>query len=290
MEKHHKLNWKTGLDITPEIFIASDNYHIFERNLLGYFLSCNLYGTIPDGKFYFEKKIENNKLFINDLECSAISRYGYLIRIDKDKIFNKELDLSKANETKYYVVLTVNPYSVISTNKEEDFVYPEYNLALITAKESIENGIPILKIFREGSSWAIDKDYIPPAISINAIDTIVQLFNRIKNETNFIIDKIPENYLFYPQLIMLQFEMNNFSLQETPKELILIMKKFLRIFQLFLKNTKNMENLPELIHFLEEKYNHLEIGNLLKLGINSLMLVNQKIDEKPVDELMEIKI
>jgi len=290
MKKHHKIHWKTGLDITPEVFVASDNYHIAERNLLGYCLAHNLYGIVPNGNLYFEKRIDSNDLSISNLKCISISRYGYVIDIDDNNLFNKKIDLSDAEDDEQYVVLTVNPFTATSYDDDDTYVAPEYNIVLMSTNETIENGIPILKIFRDGSYWGIDKDYIPPSISLNSIDELAQRYNRIKNEINLIVDKIPEDYLFYPQVFMLQFELDNYSLQESPQEFIMLLKKFSRIFQMFLKASKNIEDLPDLMTFMEEKYNHLEIGKLIRLGINSLIAVNQKIDEKPVDDLVEIKI
>jgi len=290
MKKHHKIHWKTGLDVTPEVFVASDNYHIAERHLLGYCLAHYLYGIVPDGTFYLEKRIDYDNLCINSLSCAAVSRYGYVINIDNKKPFNKELNIPEVEEDEQYVVLTVNPFDATSADEEDDLVLPEYDLVLMSLNDTIENGIPVLKIFRDGAYWGIDKDYIPPSISLNSTDELVQRYNRIKNEINLIMDKLPEDYLLYPQALLLQFELDHYSLQESPHNLIMLLKKFCRIFQLFLKASKNIEDLPDLISFMKEEYNHLEIGKMMRLGIDSLMLVNQKIDEKPVDELVEIKV
>jgi len=290
MEKHHKIHWKTGLDITPEVFIASDNYHIAERNLLGHCLACNLFGVLSGGNFYLEKKADYDTISVKNLACLAISRFGYVINISNNNPFNGELDVSDAEDNEHYVVLTVNHYNAASSDYADNYVAPKYDLTLMKLGDIIEDGIPNLKIFRDDSYWGIDKDYIPPSISLNSTDELVQCYNRIKNEINLIVDKLPEDYLFYPQTLMLQLELDSYSLQEPPQDFVILLKKFCRIFQMFLKTSKNIEDLPDLISFMKEKYNHLEIGKLLRLGINSLMLVNQKIDEKPVDELVEIKI
>lgn len=290
MENHLKIDWKTGLDITPEVFISSDNYHIADRNLLGHLLASNLYGVIPDETFYFEKRIDYDNVHISNLECVAVSKYGYIININSDNAFDKELDLSDADEDEHYVVLTVNPFVAIPSEYEEGFACPEYDLALKSKNDTIEEGIPILKIFRDGSYWGIDKDYIPPAMAINSVDKLIEKFNIIKNGISLIVDKLPEDYMFYAHTLLLQFQLNSFSMQETPQELIKILKQFCHIFKAFLKTTKDIDYLPDLNTFLEETYNHLEIGYLLQLGIKSLELINQKIDEKPAEVLEEIKI
>ena len=290
MEKHNKIDWKIGLDITPEVFIASDNHHIAERNRLGHLLACNLYGIIPDITFYFEKRIDYDNVHISNLKCLAISKYGYIINIGSDDTFDRDLALANATEDEHYVVLTANPFAPIPAQHDKNCAGIEYDLTLMSKKDTIENGIPILKIFKDGSYWGIDKDYIPPVVSLNAVDKLIEKFNIIKNCIQLIVNKLPENYMFYPHTLLLQFQLNSFSLQESPQELIKLLKQFCHIFKSFLKTTKNIDDLPDLQTFLEETYNHLEIGYLLQLAIKSIESVNQKIDEKPAEVLEEIKI
>ena len=291
MEKHHKIYWKKGLDITPEIFIASDNYHIAERNLLGRFSAFRLYGILPGRKFNIEKSIDNDNVYIKNLECLAITPNGYIINICQDMPFNKKLSFTEVAGEELYVVLTTNPYSIIPSENEENRVCPQYDIVLKRTQETINDGIPILKIYKNSAYWEIDNNYIPPSIALYAVDMLKQRYAEIKNEIDCIIEKLPENDAFYLQTMMLQLELNNYSLQESPQEFVLLLKKFCLSFQLYLKRTKNMDDMPVLKRFMEEDYNHLEIGDLLKLGFKCIVAVNQEIDEKPIieEEIEEVE-
>jgi len=288
MEKKVRIDWKTGMDITPEVFINSDNYHISERSLLGRFLAFRSYGILPELPFHIEKNIENNCLHINNLECLAITGDGYIINIQN---YKKELKLNEMG-TAFYVVLTVNPYLPPNTNELSDYV--EYGLVLKEIDKTIENGIPVLKIIKNNQGWEIDETYIPPAISLNAVTRLKEKFAEINNIIHELTAKIPEEDALYWQCVMLNIELNNYTLQEEPKEFLLLMKKFCRIFQEYLKTVKNIESLPSIQRFMNELYNNLEIGKLLQWCLDSLEDIKQKIEEQPVEEpeeeIFEIKV
>jgi len=288
MKQQHRIHWKKGLDITPEIFIASDNYHITERHLLGRFLATKGYGILPENNFYIEKNIDNQRLSIQKIECLAISKDGYVINIQKDTSFQKELTLTEPTETELYVVLTVNP-SPTTVDEKELYIYPEYNFIFKNTKETIEQGIPVLKIYKNHSYWEIDNHYIPPSFALNSLDTLKHKYIEIKDVINRIIEKIPENDTLYLPIIMLQLELNSYSLQKTPEELTLLMKKFCRIFQLYLKTAKEIEESYNMKKFMTEPYNHNEIEKVLRSGFENLFEIHRILDEKP-EEIFEIKV
>ena len=297
MDKQNRIHWKKGMDITHEVFVASDNYHITERNQLGRFLASRLYGILPDSHFYIEHAINNNNIRVQNLECLAISNDGYVINIQKDTPFCKELQVQETTDATLYVVLTINLYPAMPVDENELYIYPEYNLILKRTDEPIEQGIPIGKIYKNGSSWEVDKNYIPPSIALNAVEALKHKFFEIKNSINKIVEKIVEKIsdesTIYLQTILLQLELDNFSNQKTPEELMLLMKKFCWIFQYYLKTSKNIEELPLVKYFLNQPYNHHEIEKILHSGLESLVDVYQKLDEKPAEvlpEFDEIKI
>jgi len=293
MKEHNKIHWVKGLDITPEILVSSDNYHITERAFLGQFIAFRLYGVLPDKKFNLRKWIDHNAstLYIDDLECVAITHDGYVINIQSTKIpRDREVSL-KEQPGELYVVLTVNPYSLSLVDERGSHVCQEYNFVLKRMGEPIECGIPLVKLFYNNSNqcWEMDENYITPSISLSSIDALKQLFINIKEKFNIIFDKLPEKYDLYTQAMMLKLELDNYSLQESPQDLVLWLKKICFIFKSYLKTAKRMEDLPTITTFSETPYNHNEISTILHLGLNTLEEIDQKIGEKPVVE-DELKI
>ena len=279
MEKYNKIHWKKGLEVTPEILTDTDNYHIAERSLLGRFFASRLYGLSPGTEFYIKKEIDNDRVYIKKLECVAITRNGCIINVQENTPFNKELSLSNSEDAEFYVVLTVNPYAVTPD---------EYKLELKKTDETIENGIPVLKLYQNRRYWEIDADYIPPSVALCSVDALKQLYVETKNTLNHIVGKLPEGNAFYAQIALLKLELDNYCLQESPQKFTLLLKKICWILKLYLKSIKKANQLPGVNAFIEMPYNHNEIREIVHSGVENLMNIDQRIDEQP--EEYELKI
>ena len=294
MEKYNKIHWVKGLEITPEILIGSDNYHIAERNLIGRFAASRLYGIVPNGKFQIRKRIDphTDTLFIDNLACTAITHDGYVLNIQNDMPFSKEVSLQRETGTALYGILTVDPYSTTPVDDENLHISPKYELVLKGIEEPVENGIPVLKIYYDSSNryWKEDENYIPPSIALDSVEELKQLCLNIKDKFNHIIKKLPEDNPFSVQVMLLQLELESNYLQKSPQELTLLLKKICWILKLYIKAAKNIDELPVIKRFIEEQYNHDDLAKSLCLGFESLVKIDQTIDEKPTDEPEEIKI
>ena len=291
MEKQYRIHWKKGLDITPEIFINSDNYHISERHLLARFIASHSYGILPNGKFTIEKDLVNNRVVIQHLECLAITSGGYISNIQNDTSFQKELALNETQEGAFYVVLTANASPTTCIDEKELYMFSEYNLTLTRTDKTIQHGLPIAKIYNNNSHWEMDKGYIPPAIALSSVAELKERFSEIKKIIHEILEKFSEKDPYYLQVMMFQLELNNYSLQESPEELSLLLKKFCWIFQAYLNIVEKMGELPAIKAFIDEPYNPNEIGKILQLGLDALKEVHQILYDKPIPvEIEEINV
>jgi len=291
MEKHYKINWKRGLVITPEILIASDNYHLLERTLLGKFLASHLYGVLPGSDFGMEKEISNNCLIVKNLNCYAMSSEGTVIGISKDMPLQKKLPLNDMPENEYYVVLSANPCGIASEDEYEPYIYPDYYLTLKKTSEEIDFGMPVLKIKNE-THWEIDTCYIPPSIALNAVDVLLQKYFEIISRINNIIEKYPTNAPNFFQISMLQLELKGFTPEKSPEEWLLLMKKFCWIFYTYLKNENKIDESFMMRNFIEEPFNPNDIEKAMRLGYECFVEIFTIFDRKPVQEedLFEIKV
>jgi len=286
MEKYNKIHWAKGLDITPEIFIDSDNYHIEERNLLGCFFASRLYGISPDRKFHIRKRIDIHTftLFIDDLECLAITPNGCVINIQSGTPFNKKVNLKEATGEELYVILTVHPHAIVPVDEKGLYAEQKYDFVLNSMEETIGDGIPVLKIYYDNDNqcWEIDDSYIPPSIALNSVDTLMEQYHEIKNKLDSIIEKLPEDNLTCMQALLLQWEFDNYCLQGPPQELTLLLKKICWVLKLYIKSIKKTDKLHDTIRFIGEEYNHNDSAMLLHWGYKSLKEIDRIIDEKEI--------
>ena len=288
MKKLQRINWKQGMEITPEIFIESDDYHIAERQLLGTLLSAHCYGLFPNSKFTMDYELHNHQIAVSISDCIALVNSGYVVNIQNKTSFNKELPTDETVEC--YVVLSVILNDHKFTDESGLHLVSQYDISFKRTNEPIENGIPVLKICRQNASWEAVHGYIPPSIAINSIDSLENKYVEIKNIIHKILAHYAEKDSNHLLLMLLQLDLNNFSSKESPEALTLMMKKFSSIFQSCLKTGKEIESLPEVRRFVESAYNHNEIGKILDIGYASLMEILKILDTKPMPEIEEIKV
>jgi len=292
MEKQNRINWKRGLVITPDILIASDNFHVSEKNLLASFLASRLYGVLPENNFIMEKRIANNLLMIKIMECKTITKEGFIINIEKEDHFQKEMPINDAPGNECYVVLSLNQKNKTSEDEEELYMLSDYCITLKNTSEPIKYGMPVLKIYKNNEDWEIDNHYIPPSIALNAVDSLRQKFIEIKNLIHKIIEKYPKNDPNFFQISLLQLELNSFNSEKSPEEWILLMKKMCWICYIHLKNENKMEENYTLKSFLNEQFNPNEIEKMMRLGYDCFVDVDTIFDIKPVEveNIFEIKV
>jgi len=292
MENYNRIDWKKGLDITPDIFIRSDDYHVAQRNFLGRFFAYKIYGILPNSRFHIETRINNRKISVDYIECKAITNDGCLINLQNNIPYASETEIEENGE-EFYLFLIVNPYT-LPAEPHGFSASHKYGFVCKNIEEPIEKGVPVAKFIKDFQSWVIDDNYIPPSMALNAVEKLLNRYTEIKNIITEIIRKLPEEYPFYFQITMLDLELNHYALYEPPEGFVLLMKKFVLIFQHYLKTVKNLEESPVLKTFMEEPYRHYDIKKSFYRGFEALMEINQKIEEKPVVKeevaVFEIKI
>ncbi|MDR2971052.1 MAG: hypothetical protein LBU83_03900 [Bacteroidales bacterium] len=287
MKNQQRINWKQGMEITPEIFIESDEYHIAERQLLGTLLASRLNGIFPESKLKIDYELHNNQIEIWISNCIALTSCGNVIQIQNKTSFNKELPVDDIEEC--YVVLSEN-----SENKQVDenelHIIPKYDISFKKTDDSVGNGIPVLKLFRKTAAWEVDAPYIPPSIALNSVDSLLNKYIEIKKVIHRILHYFTENDSNYLLAMLLQIELNNFSPKESPELFTQLMKKFYLIFQTNLKIVKEIESLQSIKKFTDMFYNHYEIEKILNTGYASFTEMLKILEVEPIPEIEEIKV
>jgi len=283
MKNYNRIFWKRGLDITPEILIESDNYNTYQCNIIRKISTLQSYGILPGNNFSVEPIINNDILSIRKLNCSAITPQGYLIDINSPIPLN-EIKLYECTNEDHYVILTVQPYTIESVDESMSFARPKYDVEIKETRKEIETGIPILKICRIKKCWEIDRDYIPPSVSLCSHKNLTRKYEEIVNKIDTISKKLSGDDLTSLQIKLLEVELKNCSLYEFPLELVKLLKKIMAIIELYFQKILNINELVYVKDFIEKKYNHNEIAVILTLCIDCLDVISQKLEEKPEPE------
>ena len=276
MKHYNIIFWKKDTDITPEILIESDNYNTYQCNIIRKISVLQSYGILPDSDFFVEPVINNDILSIRNLNCSAITPQGYLIDINSH-IPLKKIKLYECTNEDHYLILKVQPYIIELVDKKMPF----YDVEIKETRKEIETGIPILKIRRINRCWEIDRDYIPPSISLCSHKNLTGKYEEILNKISTISRILYDDDLTSLQIKLLELELKNYSLYEIPFEFVKTLKKIIAVIGLYLQKELNINELIQAQEFIEKKYNHNEIAITLALCMDCLEVMIQKLEEEP---------
>jgi len=244
MSKNNRINWQTGMEITPQILTDADNFHIEQQNLIRRLQVMPCYGLLPESNFSANFSIEGDRLIVKNLVIQAVTPQGELIEIDEQ---GKEYAIQNIYQS--YIVL------------------PNFQ----TVENPLDNTfcMPIAKI----KDNYLDYNYIPPCVSINSHQKLVDIYTEICEIISRIIEQIKEQERYKPiflPLSLLALELKNYSKFESPAELFLLVKKFAMLFD---------EALTE--NLLNETYCHTDIYIIFSIALNCLRELEAKTMEEP---------
>ena len=288
MKRHNRIYWEKGLEITPEIFIASENHSEQDQSVIRRLCTLKSYGILPKDfqneiPFLIEARIEEDSVIISKLFCHAITQRGHLIEINNDIQFDK-IELNECISGNYYIVVRVYPYQNEPMKYNRPYAQLRYDISIVNVEEILDEGVPILKIYySEFNNWEIDKEYISPSIAICSDKNIIVKYQFFKKRLKDIISKIKDELLIN-QLTLLEFELSSYLLLESPFELVSLIKKILKCIEIYLN-----EKLPFNQDFINQSYNHLEISWTLNSALECLNEIEQLLEKGPeVEKEVEI--
>jgi len=280
MKANKKIDWQTGMEITSQTFIEAENFQQFHDDLNRKLVSLRSYGLIPKVKFTLDSTIIDFTLTIEEICCEAITKNGTLLNLHEGGIIN----LPSMYTGEYFVVAKIKEQKHIEINEIPylETVY-EYDLKQ-WADLSDGNLFPLLKIKKENEYWE-KVVYIPPCIAISSCRELINNSEEIRTLFNEINDNIGRkkynSYLMYAFSI-LSIELNSFTKNETPSELILLLKKIIATLLLCEPDFDNTSKT-----FLQNEYDHYDISKAFE---QLIILFNSFKDKLFQEEVVEEKI
>ena len=293
--EYHKIFWRAGQEITPETFIQADRYICAQQNLIRKFLNRQYYGLLPVNEagatsFSVNASLQGAAVRIEQLCCHAITKEGYLIAFDNELLHGVQQDrlsLAACPQGIYYVVLRVFPFEhkllEPVENEETPYALPVFEFDLKPLTHIAGNELPILKIDCSRQQPAIDRNFIPPCMSVSAHQQLMETYLNMRQSAAMVktmLIKKKEQYaeLFYPVSMML-FDLEQFSVYDPPYNLILQLKKFLKTIGYFIQQLQR-----ELDQVVNSLYRHDDISGLLQAIDKCFRDIQQFLGETVVEE------
>lgn len=222
-----KVNWEKGMEITAATFIEAERYHTYRQDLNRRLLILRSYGLVPGDQYELESRILDNTLEITRMHCEAVSRKASLFQLYVPLTFT----LPECEEGVYYFMV-YNEGSETYDRNEISYIRPHCSYGL-KQRQELSGGdfFPLLKLVKSSSGWQ-KADYIPPSVSLSAHPGLSHYYLEIKRIVDAITAHLKEhNDKIEFLLSYTAIELHFFTGNEAPGELILLVKKIMKILQ-----------------------------------------------------------
>ena len=274
-DEHKKIYWQTGLEITPDTFIASDNYVSAQQNLIRKLVNLQYYGLLPVSDASAPSLIVNasmngSEISIEHLFCNGVTRDGYLIQCNNEHLpalRRQRLTVAGRSSGYSYVVLRTIPFEQTLVepveNEETPFALPVYELDVKELTQIGGNELAILRIECSPYSSRIDLNYIPPCMAIRSHEKLIEQYRLMMQAVDRILKAMLGKKSEYQQVLypftMLLFDLEQFSPHNPPYYLVQTLKKTIKTVDFFVKSSQ--WNLTEVMNI---PYIHDDIDLMLQ--------------------------
>ena len=215
-----RIDWQSGMEITPQTFIDMENNISENRLLVRKMIAATNFGVIPRTKFLIAQEIVNNVLMIKQINFDILLPSGQVVVMES--IDPLQIAIPQKEEQVLY--LTVEQGDGIKSFKKDEIphVANEIKIELKPLSE-IRNAVPLLKLMQVNGAWSVFDPYILPVMSVRSSVTLLEKLDELKQETQKIIGHEHAMVLEDRVLIMLLLEqLASFPVDDSSRELVML--------------------------------------------------------------------
>ena len=218
-----RIDWQSGMEITPQTFIDMENNISENRLLIRKIIAATNFGVIPRTKFLVSHEVFNGTLMLKQVDCDVLMPSGQVAVVE----FNGNYTLNIPPKDVKELYLTLEVGESISTFLKDGIphVANEYKFDIKTLSE-IRNAVPLLKLVQNGGGWTVYEPYVVPVMSVRLSVVLLEKLEVLKQAAQKIIEHDHAEWLEDRVLLMVQLEqLLSFSVDESLRDLVLLCKR-----------------------------------------------------------------
>ena len=164
MDLNARINWKPGMELTSQTFMALDERLDFRQRLaLRAALGSHRLGLLPDAPFECKGMFVKNKLEISRLRCLAVLPSGRIV--DADEPVTISIPMLYGSE--YYLTIGVGSAQVEFEAQTVPYLRPQYEYAILSFDDLQQSDVfPLMRFSVNDGVFTIDEAFIPPCLTL----------------------------------------------------------------------------------------------------------------------------
>ena len=215
-----RIDWRSGMEITPQTFVDMENNISENRLLVRKMIAAKWFGIIPGTKFSVSHEILNGCLVLKQVVCDVLLPTGQVAVVETKapitlNIPDKEVD-------GLYLTMEVGDHLVSFEKDGVPHVVNEYHFDFKALSE-IGNRQPLLKLVQNNGAWSVYENYVPPVMSVRSSVPLLEKLGELKQAAEKIVHHEHFDLMEDPVLVLtLIDQLETFSPDDSLRELVLL--------------------------------------------------------------------
>jgi len=218
-----RIDWQSGMEITPQTFIDMENNIAENRLLVRKMIAAKSFGIIPRTKFSISHEVANNILTLKQVTCDVLLPAGQVAVVETRVPITLAIPDRQVSEL--YLTLEVGEHLMPF---DKDGVPHVMNECKFDIKELSEIKVvePLLKLVNNNGTWSVYDQYVMPVMSCRSSVVLLEKLDELKKASERIINHEHVPLLEDRVLVMLLIDqLNSFSVDDSLRELMVLCKR-----------------------------------------------------------------
>ncbi len=219
-----RIDWQSGMEITPQTFIDMENNNAEYRMLVRKMIAAKNFGIIPRTKFSISPEVFNGTLLLKQMDCNVLLPTGQVVVVQMSNT-NVTLNIPPKDVAELFLTVELG-------DKVNNFVRGGIPIASneikfdIKSLDEIKTAIPLLKLVQNDGNWSVYDGYIMPVMTVRSSVKLLEKLDILKQSVQKIMEH--ENINIMESRVMAQVlidQLTGFSVDDSLRELVLLCKR-----------------------------------------------------------------
>ena len=177
MNINSRINWQTGMELTPQVFISLDERLDFkQQTAIRIALGGRRMGLVPNTDFNNKGTFVRNTFCIDRFQCMALLPSGRMVHTDEEV----SVKIPMLYGELYYLTVGIGEELVFFENEGVPFTRPKYVYEIHTMEELEQADLlPIVRFKVKDGEFSIDTEFIAPCLTLESDSRFVSYLERL---------------------------------------------------------------------------------------------------------------
>ena len=185
-----RIDWRSGMEITPQTFIDMENNISENRLLVRKMIAAKSFGIIPRTKFSISYELLGGILTLKQITCDVLLPAGQVAVVETKAPITLTIPDKETDEL--YLTLEVGDHLVNFERDGVPHVVNEYTFDF-KALQDVRTQQPLLKLVRSNDNWTVYEPYVPPVMTVRSSVPLLEKLDALKQAADYVTTSVDDD-------------------------------------------------------------------------------------------------